>query len=41
MKGFFRHLPEKNLYYETIFEVMGGKTKDQEGCSNKFEEIDD
>ena len=41
MKGFFRHLPEKNLYYETIFEVMGGKTKYQEDCSNKCEEIDD
>ena len=41
MKGFFRHLPEKNLYYETIFEVMGGKTKDQEDSNNKCEEIDD
>ena len=41
MKGFFWHLPEKNLYVETVIEVLGGQTNEQEDYKNKCGELDD
>ena len=41
MKGFFRHLPEKILYLETVIEVLGGQTAEQEDYTNKCDELDD
>ena len=41
MKGFFRHFPVKKLYYETVVEVLGGKTTEQEDYRDKCDELDD
>ena len=41
MIGFFRHFPEKNLYLETVIEVLGGQTAEQKDYKNKCDELDD
>ena len=39
--GFFRHLPEKILYVETLIEVLGGQTNERNNCKENCGEIDD
>ena len=39
--GFFRHLPEKSLYIETLIEILGGQTNEKNNYKENCGEIDD